>query len=78
MDNPAYKNQKVYCETHNIPLFASEGCSHEYPWMRKEPEYGVYQTLTEMLKRREGNTNPLLGGTHHITGCPICHRSWCD
>lgn len=79
MEDIHYDNQKIFCEKASVPLFAYKVCSHTYPWMSNSSSYGKRQTLTEMLIDKYGEEEAFLvsSGTH-ITGCPICGRSWCD
>jgi hypothetical protein len=79
-DNPCYDNQRIYCNKESLPLFASQKCSHQYPWMKGRSEYGKEQTLTEMLVEKYGTLDKALvvSASELITGCPGCGRTWCD
>lgn len=76
--DPYYENQRVYCKTNNVPLFAYESCNHMYKWVPRDT-YGHTQSLGEMLVQKYGEEEAfkISAGTH-IIGCPTCSRSWCD
>ena len=74
-----YENQRIYCENNKLPLFASRSCNHSYGWNRERDNYGVLQTLGEILVQRYGKDKALeLSSSSHIISCPGCSRSWCD
>ena len=79
MEDIYYENQRLFCESSNVPLFASSSCSHQYRWNTNNDSYGKLQTLGEMLIALHGEEKAfkISSGTH-IIGCPICGRSWCD
>ena len=74
-----YENQKLFCNNSKVPLFASSSCSHQYRWNVDRDNYGKLQTLGEMLVEKYGEEKAFkISSDTHITGCPICGRSWCD
>jgi len=73
-----YDNQRIYCETNKVPLFAYKSCNHMYNWVRDD-KYGKLETLGEMLVDRYGEDDAFkMSSGSHITSCPSCSRSWCD
>jgi hypothetical protein len=78
MSNIHYDNQKLYCTTNKLPMFASSSCNHTYGWVRDE-RHGNLQTLSEMLIEKHGHDEAfVISSSTHIISCPICNRSWCD
>lgn len=75
-----FSNQEVYCRENKVPLFAYTHCSHSYPWNRERDNYGIRQSLGEILLDRYGSEEEAfkMSSSTHITGCPSCGRSWCD
>lgn len=78
-DDIYYQNQKLFCKTNNLPLFANKTCSHGYRWMQGNPQYNKSQTLGEMLVAKYGSEKAfIVSSSELITGCPSCGRTWCD
>jgi hypothetical protein len=74
-----YNNQKIYCHKNKLPLFASSSCNHLYSWNSSRDNYGVLQSLGEMLVEKYGEEEAFkVSSSTHITSCPGCGRSWCD
>ena len=49
-----YENQKLYCNNNNLPMFASQRCSHINSWSFNKGNEGVLQTLGESLIEKYG------------------------
>ena len=54
--------QREYCKEHNLPFFAP---SDGYCWSCNRQIF-------------DGSDENGYYSNHHITGCPFCHRSYCD
>jgi len=79
MSNIHHDNQRVYCINNNVPFFASSSCSHTSKWMIDDDRYAKEQTLSDMLVQEYGEEKAfVISSSTHITGCPVCGRSWCD
>lgn len=78
MEDVCYNNQEIFCKENKVPLFAFKTCSHSYSWCKGREYYGKTQTLGEMLTEMHGERAPIIAASTHITGCPICGRTWCD
>ena len=74
-----FENQRIYCQNNRLPFFSLKSCDHSYPWMDEKDNYGLRQSLGEMLVEKYGEDKAfhISSGTH-ITSCPSCGRSWCD
>lgn len=59
----AAEAQRRYCTGRNIPLFA--------------PEYGTCPYCYEDIYAK-GRYSVEYAGSHIITDCPVCHRTYCD
>ena len=74
-----YENQRIYCENNKVPLFSNRTCNHSYGWNRESDNYGISQSLGEILIERYGEDDAFrISSSTHITSCPGCCRSWCD
>lgn len=74
-----FENQRMYCNNNNLPLFAYSSCNHSYPWNVKKYNYGIRQSLGEILIDKYGEEEALrVSCNSHIISCPGCGKSWCD
>lgn len=63
-----YNNQRLYCEKHNVPLFAPQTCSHYVRWGDyHEAPKDIFEVIDDITSM-----------STHIISCPICHKSFCD
>ena len=65
----AAESQRIFCALHRLPLFA--------------PPTGICWTCGKNIYYNYGPEpgdayTVARAGNEHITGCPFCHRSFCD
>lgn len=67
----AIEAQAEYCRTHNLPYFApvSGRCSYCYSNIYVQQYHSNGRTSGISVEK---------AGTELITGCPHCHKSYCD
>jgi hypothetical protein len=61
----AYKAQKIYCEHHNLPMFAPEICHGSMVTI-----HGPHNPFDHISVN--------YASLNHIVDCPVCRKSICD
>jgi hypothetical protein len=78
MEDIYLNNQRNYCITNKLPMFAHTKCFHDYAWCGNRYA-DAPNTFGEMLVYKYGDEKAFIKSTSElITSCPVCNRSWCD